>query len=426
MYYKTLNELTGYRQFEEFTLQQYLQSLVDKHKIKVANGNFSVVLIPEDKPYVYKIWSDDKGFDTWIGYCSKNQGEYSLIPKIYGKIKELPHLFIRGDEYTNTKLKIAKIEKLSDCVSMEVDYHYADTDDIRRTDFVYCFSKKLENDELELDDDGFCNLKEIFDYAPKILHSLKQSSGCSYDIMKLDNYAMRNNADVVITDPFWDMNCEEQFTIPSMMDNTEFIFSGNNDNKPQPKSKLIVGKDGKSYTGNNEQALSTLSYNWKRYADSNYTDNIISNAYSRSEAHSFVKSTIDYFDNKINIDVNDAMYKSFQNFLLHILRRSADVFSKFIHHYYGPFPKVLATIDLSSYDLRTVDMLFSTSELRRLTPTFDSDSLLLELDRFVYSLYSKNKNHYRNYIEEYIDILRDDTRWQNKPQSLEIDNINFD
>lgn len=64
MYYETLNELTGYRQFEELTLQQYLQNLVDKHKIKIASGNFSVVLIPDDKPYVYKIWSDDHGFDV--------------------------------------------------------------------------------------------------------------------------------------------------------------------------------------------------------------------------------------------------------------------------------------------------------------------------------------------------------------------------
>jgi hypothetical protein len=54
MYYETLNELTGYRQFEELTLQQYLQNLVDKHKIKIAKGNFSVVLIPEDKPYFIK------------------------------------------------------------------------------------------------------------------------------------------------------------------------------------------------------------------------------------------------------------------------------------------------------------------------------------------------------------------------------------
>lgn len=426
MYYKTLNELTGYRQFEEFTLQQYLQNLVDKHKIKIANGNFSVVLIPEDKPYVYKIWSDDKGFDTWIEYCSKNQGKYSFIPKIYGKIKTLPHLFIRGDEYKDTKLKIVKIEKLNECLSMDVAYHYHGVNEIRTTDFVYCFSKKVENDELELDDDGFCNLKEIFEYAPKILHSLKRSSGCTYDIGKLDNYSMRNNGDVVLTDPFWHMDFNPEFTIPGMMDNTDLVYSGNNDNKPQQKSKLVVGKNGRSYTGDNQHALSTLSYNWKKYADSNYTDNIIANAYSRTEAHNFIESVIDYFGNRINIDINDKLYTSVQNYLLHILRKFPDVFSKFIHHYYGPFPKKLASIDLSAYDLRTVDMLFSTSDILRLTPTSDSDQLLLELDRFAYSLFSEDQNHYRQYIEEYVDILRDNNRWKNKPQSLKTDSIALD
>lgn len=416
---RIINELTGYKQFEEFTLQQYLQNLVDKHKIKIANGNFSVVLIPEDKPYVYKIWSDDKGFDTWIEYCSKNQGKYSFIPKIYGKVKTLPHLFIRGDEYKDTILKIAKIEKLNDCLSMEVDYHVIGTTEIRTTDFVYCFHNKLNKDNIDLDN-GDVNLKEMFEYAPKILHSLKRTSDCSYDI-KLDNFSMRNNGDVVITDPFWHMDFDPEFTMPGMMDNIDFI-SGNGDNKPQPKSKLVVGKSGKTYTGSNEQALSTLSYNWKKYVDSNHTDNIISNAYSRTEAHNFVESVIDYFDNKITIDINDKLYKSLQSYLLHILRRCPDAFSKLMNKYYGPFPKILTTINLSSYSLDTVDMLL-TRFITKFAPLLEIDELLVELDRYTYELYTEDKNHYDEYIKQYIEILRTDSSWKNKPKSLEIDKI---
>jgi hypothetical protein len=138
---------------------------------------------------------------------------------------------------------------------MEVDYHVIGTTEIRTADFVYCFRNKLNKDNIDLDN-GDVNLKEMFEYAPKILHSLKRTSGCSYDI-KLDNFSMRNNGDVVITDPFWHMDFNPEFTMPGMMDNIDFI-SGNGDNKPQPKSKLVVGKSGKTHTGSNQQALSNI------------------------------------------------------------------------------------------------------------------------------------------------------------------------
>jgi hypothetical protein len=166
----------------------------------------------------------------------------------------------------------------------------------------------------------------------------------------------------------------------------------------------------------------TLSYNWKKYVDSNYTDNIISNAYSRTEAHNFVESVIDYFDNKITIDFNDKLYKSLQSYLLHILRRCPDAFSKLMNKYYGPFPKILTTINLSSYSLDTVDMLL-TRFITKFAPLLEIDELLTELDIYTYALYAEDKNHCEEYIKQYVEILTTDSSWKNKPQSLEIDKI---
>jgi hypothetical protein len=93
-----------------------------------------------------------------------------------------------------------------------------------------------------------------------------------------------------------------------------------------------------------------------------------------------------------------------------------------MNKYYGPFPKILTTINLSSYSLDTVDMLL-TRFITKFAPLLEIDELLTELDIYTYALYAEDKNHCEEYIKQYVEILTTDSSWKNKPQSLEIDKI---
>lgn len=104
-------KLIGYNsESKNQTLQTYLQSMVDKHKLTVHNGQFAIVLNPPDLNYIYKLWTVDVGFDKWIDVCKANQNN-PAIPKIIGRIKTIPNFFIRRSEFT-LPIKIVKIEKL--------------------------------------------------------------------------------------------------------------------------------------------------------------------------------------------------------------------------------------------------------------------------------------------------------------------------
>jgi hypothetical protein len=114
-------KLIGYNsESKNQTLQTYLQSLVDKHKLKVHNGQFAIVLNPPDLNYIYKLWTVDAGFDKWIEVCKTHQNN-PAIPKIIGRIKTIPNFFIRRSEFT-LPIKIVKIEKLKPLASKYAPY----------------------------------------------------------------------------------------------------------------------------------------------------------------------------------------------------------------------------------------------------------------------------------------------------------------
>lgn len=415
MYYEKLNELTGYRQFEELTLQQYLQSLVDKHKIKVASGNFSVVLIPPDKDYVYKIWSDDKGFDVWVNYCVANQGKYSFLPKIYGKLRKLPHLFIRGEEFKNTVLKIARIEKLKPCRNSIINY----IADGRETGKYFVFYIKDILDETITPTkatSGVSNVVDMANYGIPILKKLKEDNDLEYDI-KIDNFSKRANGEVVITDPFWCGYYEPQFTMPGMMDNLDLIATGRE--SPQLKSKLIVGKNGKAYTGDNEQALATVAITWKSYLDSNYTQDImlVMSGESYKNAREFAKSMVSYSHREdITDDINQPKFIKFQELMLAIFYKHPIFFEKILQAYSGPFPLCLLDIDFTIANDQAIDyLLYSLPNLQK---SNGLDKLMMKLDDFASNLFINKKN-----IEQARAITRavnNRKYWKNFPSKLKV------
>ena len=56
---KILNELTGYKSTYDKTFEQVIKTLTDLYGVKVYSGNFGMVLAPEGKDYVYKLFHED-------------------------------------------------------------------------------------------------------------------------------------------------------------------------------------------------------------------------------------------------------------------------------------------------------------------------------------------------------------------------------
>lgn len=103
-------ELQGYKsQTSGHTLQTYLESLIDNHKVKLHNGQFALVIDAPGVDYVYKLWTKDEAFEHWMSVCKKHNNPN--LPKFIGRVKTLPNFFIRRKGF-ESPIKIVKMEKL--------------------------------------------------------------------------------------------------------------------------------------------------------------------------------------------------------------------------------------------------------------------------------------------------------------------------
>lgn len=299
---------SAYKHLEKYTLQEYIQTLIDKHKIKIANGNFSVVLIPEDKPYVYKIWCDDEGFDAWIDYCIQNQGKYSFIPKIYGRIKKLPNVFIRNKIYKHSILKVAQIEKLSDCEDLIMTFNHIGFEPEQLPFYkLFAMVVRYTTDEINIIDIP-TSLNDLLTYAPTIVKTLAEHESLNLDLNKIENYAKRSNGDVVLVDPFWHNDYNPEFTIPSMLDTNSLTPKAPT---PPNKTKVVVGKKGIPYVGGNKATDDTLLIDWDAYVVSNYSLDLVKNiAYDNKKFRFFMYSIESDITN-----LNQPKYKNFVDLL---------------------------------------------------------------------------------------------------------------
>jgi hypothetical protein len=120
-----LSELHGYKQYMGKSLRAIFADLCEKHGIRVASGAFGFV-IKSSKPYVYKVWSDDKAWEDWLKWAKANPSKY--IIKQLGPVRDLPFQFgdITAKDNTDgakerakkaagksVRLKYVKLEKLT-------------------------------------------------------------------------------------------------------------------------------------------------------------------------------------------------------------------------------------------------------------------------------------------------------------------------
>lgn len=325
-------------------------------------------------------------------------------------------MFIRGDEYKDTFLNIVRIEKLKPCRNSIVNY----TVDGNTTGKYFVFYLKDVLDGTTTNSQaisGDSNVVDIANYATPILRKLKEDNDLEYDI-KLANFSKRSNGDVVITDPFWYGYYTPVFTMPGMMDNLDLVATGQQ--APTSKRKLIVGKDGKSYTGDNKQALSTVAITWESYIKSNCTQDlmrIINSSDSYTKSKEFAKSMMKYSQREdITVDINQPKFISFQQFIIAVFQKHPLQFLEIIKAYAGPFPIVLLTINLNELPPdRISDLLDSIPYLRK---SIALDHLMINLDNYVATqLSGRKKSEIRTRI---VQVLSNTKLWKKFPSNLKI------
>lgn len=225
-------KLIGYNsESKNQTLQTYLQSMVDKHKLTVHNGQFAIVLNPPDLNYIYKLWTVDIGFDKWIEVCKSNQNN-PAIPKIIGRIKTIPNFFIRRSEFT-LPIKIVKIEKLKPLASKYAPYLEMIYKAHRRNDSKEKAIQLLKAEYAPPAAIAFC------DRIYKIVEDNVDGSTIGFDLGVLN--VMVRNDDWVLTDGFSDIariNVSDK-QITRQMDDSNFLpkFMA-----PTVRGRFIQGK----------------------------------------------------------------------------------------------------------------------------------------------------------------------------------------
>lgn len=113
-----LSELHGYKQYLGKSLSSAISELIDKHKINIASGMFAFVISAPSKPYVYKVWVDDRAWEAWLEYIAEHPNKHFV--KRLSKIKTLKlNVKVIGkdaddiDEHARLiTLKYIKLEKL--------------------------------------------------------------------------------------------------------------------------------------------------------------------------------------------------------------------------------------------------------------------------------------------------------------------------
>jgi hypothetical protein len=213
-----LNELHGYKQYLDKSLRQVFQDLGRRHGWLSANGSYAVVVYSRSKPYVYRIWRNDAGYDTWLEYALKHQDNPAIV-KVLGKVKSFPFSIVVPDKGPEYKLKYVKIEKLKP-LSAElrdlIRIVWAYGKNIERIANIAMATKDIKKhaDSIHATSEYIANKAfiEVFLKVVIDLHAL----GVKVD-MHEDNVMRRANGQMVITDaayepsPFNSLDAPELF-----------------------------------------------------------------------------------------------------------------------------------------------------------------------------------------------------------------------
>jgi hypothetical protein len=209
-----LSELHGYKQYLGKTLQSALAKLSDKD-LRFKNGSYAFVVKSENKSYVYKVWTHDPAFDSWLKYAVANPSKYMI--KVLSPVKELK-LLVDVNRTKEYKLKCVKLEKL-DTLPRSL-YHLVEQVFHAALDLIgdeqeltikslKSYLDEDEHEDLELNQPFF---EAYLDVAKSMLAAGHAFDGHSDNIMWRES-----NLCMVITDPASKKNGYSGVTAPDLM-----------------------------------------------------------------------------------------------------------------------------------------------------------------------------------------------------------------
>ncbi len=207
-----LTELTGLKNIHDKTLSAIIQNLIVNGKYKQHQGAYALVLEPPDKDYVYRAWTNDKGYDKFLEYVRANENKYLI--KLIGKTVKLP-LFFKHNSSMPESINVQRIEKLVPIKSRLVIETISSCNlflqkfakpNAKFDDMVYDAVNSTHDHE-ELVQEFMLDNKSFFQEYLKIGLWAKSQSTLGID-MHANNVMLRGNT-FVITDPFVNGNVEK-------------------------------------------------------------------------------------------------------------------------------------------------------------------------------------------------------------------------
>jgi hypothetical protein len=183
-------------QASDHTIFSYLEMLIAKKKLTMQHGSFGIVLIPPSKKYVYRVWADDNGYDSWLTIMQKNQLN-NCVPELFKKMKTITGNFLSG----KITLKVIKLEYLyplsnsnirllNNGIEIELPLGYV-------LDSMYRNISKFNKEKKILDE----QFLEQYDDLCDIVSQLKKSGKGMADFRTGGNIMQRSNGEYVISDP---------------------------------------------------------------------------------------------------------------------------------------------------------------------------------------------------------------------------------
>lgn len=192
-----LNELHGYKQYQDKTLLNIFDDFDEKHGHKFAEGGFGVVFLPKGQNFVYKLWIDDDGYDGFYEVALKHQ-DNPFFPKYLSKKKILPAFTKRRTQAANVKYCIVKMEKL-------IKSNYYEAVLVSRILGIFAEQPNITLQEfLELDDISELNDKHwstnLYEAGMALQRMQESHSNIRFDV-HTGNF-MNRGSQIVINDPF--------------------------------------------------------------------------------------------------------------------------------------------------------------------------------------------------------------------------------
>lgn len=187
-----LKELAGYKSLaSDRSIKEVIEELVAKGKIKVNTGLMAATIEPKDKPYVYRVWTRDRGYDIFLEYLEENPNNPHLV-KVLSKVREID---VNFKDSNIKKINVVKLEKLSPLNNKEYDLLEKFFDQMH-------YTRSYSGDRPTI-------LTKKFEQTVNSLASERLGNDANHDLFA--NNIMKRGETLVIFDPFVDANPHNTF-----------------------------------------------------------------------------------------------------------------------------------------------------------------------------------------------------------------------